>query len=122
MYKFPHANLSHLTAIASYHNNQILLNIYLNVPTGPKPFKFESMWLQDDSCFDIVHNASNYFVKRYPHFRISSRIRIVKVALKDWNYSYFGNLQSHIKMLSDEISCLQQSNQSSSNLEPEKNL
>lgn len=118
---FPNPNVSHITANSSYHG-PITLNTCLTATNGSKPFKFEAMWLQDDSCFDTVHNAWNYFVKGSPHYQISSRIRNVRSALKDCNHSHFGNLHSNIKLISNEISCLQQNTHTLSSIEQERNL
>lgn len=53
---FPKASIFHLPAIGSDHS-PLILNSNTNANGGPKPFKFEAMWLDDDSCHDIVDHG-----------------------------------------------------------------
>lgn len=58
--RFPKAIVHHFTAIASNYC-PITLDCIPSVTNLAKPFKFEAMWLQDDVCFDVVHNSWNMF-------------------------------------------------------------
>lgn len=118
---FPHANITHLTSLSSDHM-PILLDTCLKVSCGPRPFRFEAMWLNDDSCFDVVHNAWNLTVSGSLSFQICYKIKFVKKALTEWNNSHLGNLHTKTKLITDEIYSLQQKFQSPSLLDQEKNL
>lgn len=118
---FPKAIVHHLAAIGSDHY-LILLDLLSAISNNAKPFKFEAMWLQDDSCFDVVDHAWDIFVKGSLLFQISSRTKNVKKALKDWNLNHFGNIHNSIKLISDEIYSLQKQDKTSSTPDLEKNL
>lgn len=56
---FPHSLLTHLPVMNSDHR-PILLNTTPIHNSSPKPFCFESMWIQDPTAADVIHawNAS----------------------------------------------------------------
>lgn len=47
-----------------------LLNTHIASNTGPKPFKFEAMWLQDNSCATTVTKSWNLPTAGFPIFQI----------------------------------------------------
>lgn len=108
---FPHASIYPLPAIGSDHN-PLLLNTCIDSCGGPRPFKFEAMWISDNSCYDVVQKGWNLFCKGSSHFQLNSRIKNVKKSLKDWNFSHFGHCQSTIKSLQEQIGLLQSQPQS----------
>ncbi|KAL8162411.1 hypothetical protein V2J09_013900 [Rumex salicifolius] len=58
---FPDAKIHHLERRGSDHVpirlNLDNFSIVNQNPKGPKPFRFEAMWLDDDNCSEIVRNA-----------------------------------------------------------------
>lgn len=87
---FPHASILHLPVIASDHS-PLLLNTYITTKGGHTPFKFEAMRLSDESCHDTVYNGWNQTVNGSPSFKLHSRIKNERFALKEWNKSHFGH-------------------------------
>lgn len=95
---FPHASILHLPAILSDHKPLLSTDINTN---SPKPFRFESMWLDDKTCFDTVHNGWTMPVFGSPSYKLHARIKNVKLALKNWNSKHFGNCHEKIKELKE---------------------
>lgn len=84
---FPNYSLSHLPRLTSDHC-PILLNLEQNVrATGPKPFRFEPMWILDKHFLDIVDQA-------WPKYTllISEKLDVTRDVLIDLNHSTFGNV------------------------------
>lgn len=77
---FPYSSIFHLPAIGSDHN-PIILNTSID-SLCPKPFRFESMWLDDITCFETVNAGWNKLVTGSPTFKLHSRIKNVKAYLK----------------------------------------
>lgn len=111
---FPHASITHLPIISSDH-----APLLLNTSTdnhNPKPFRFEDMWLDDKACFDIVHQGWNIPVSGSPSFKLHSKIKNVKTALKAWNSNDFGNCHKKVKEIKDQIISIQNLDKTDINL------
>ncbi|XP_024190656.1 uncharacterized protein LOC112194671 [Rosa chinensis] len=62
---------------------------------GPKPFKFQSMWLLHPSFQDLVANYWRTTTPAgCPMYVTLQKLTALKLCLKHWNYSVFGNLKS----------------------------
>lgn len=90
--QFPHAVVTHLTAIHSDHRH-LLFNSNPISHSFPKPFRFEAMWLDHPNTSRIIHIA---WAKG---FSLLSKFKNTKTALKAWNKNIFSNLQHKIKQL-----------------------
>lgn len=88
---YPNATIKHLTPHQSDHK-PILLYTSPPQPTQPCPFRFESMWLRDNSVYRVVEEAGKQFVRGSPAFVLSTKLRVTKLALKTWNLVTFGNV------------------------------
>lgn len=94
--RFPNASRSHLPAV-QYDHKPLLIYIRSNNGILPRPFKFESMWTTHAEAAFVIQEAWN----RNPSF--ASRLKNTKLALKEWNKTAFGNVQTKIKSLTDSI-------------------
>lgn len=54
--KFDNAGVIHLNAQCSDHT-PILLNLHLDNPNLPRPFRFQKIWIRDSSCANVVRGA-----------------------------------------------------------------
>ena len=73
---------------------------------GPKPFRFQNCWLTDPECMKIVKKV---WLESTP-MNTREKLKEVKKRLKDWNQNEFGNIDSKIKMLENEIQKLDEIN------------
>lgn len=73
----------------------------------PKPFRFEAMWITDPSCEKVVHDNWTISIRGSPPFRVCKWIKAVKVALKEWNKSHFGLIQTRIHTFTHSIATIQ---------------
>lgn len=95
--KFPSLNSSILKRSISDHC-PLFLQAHL-IDWGPKPFKFLDIWLTHNDCLTITRKVWEN-LKGCP---IPEKLRAVRMELKSWNHSTFGNIDSKITHLEDEI-------------------
>lgn len=118
---FPRVGVLHATAILSDHD-PIIIQPTLQSDNGPRPFRFFEAWTRDQSSFDVVQTAWNFIFYGTEAFQLHKRIQAVKVALKTWNKDQFGICQEHVKWLIDELTKIQHSSISATNLEAQASL
>lgn len=118
---FPNASIQHLPAHHSNHK-PLLLSLFSQQPSQPRPFRFESMWLREPSIQDVVESAWCPPARGSPMFSFLSKLHHTKSALRDWNHTTFGNVHRIIRELHSLIEHLQNSPQTSSTLTREEHL
>lgn len=104
---FPIATVSHFPRLASDHA-PILLNTYGDQDRNPRPFRFESFWVEDKRCSEVVEKAWRQNVRGSPAFSLCHRLKATEVALRRWNKEVFGNIQERIRRLQAELDMVQQ--------------
>uniref|UniRef100_A0A2N9FSP0 CCHC-type domain-containing protein n=1 Tax=Fagus sylvatica TaxID=28930 RepID=A0A2N9FSP0_FAGSY len=70
---FPKAGVKHLSAPNSDHI-PILLDTHLESHSGTRPFRFEAMWVKDESSVNVVQDAWAIAVEGSQNFRLVKRL------------------------------------------------
>ena len=100
MLQFPSLNLTLMKRGLSDHC-PLLLNSK-DSESGPKPFRFQNVWLTHPDCLKLIRNtwvaASD--------LGIADKLRAVKKELKNWNTSVFGHIDLTIAALEEKIHSL----------------
>ena len=67
------------------------ITLLLAPPTNlyPIPFRFNSLWLNNDNTLEIIHTAWNSTFLSSPNFIWESKLRVVRSALKNWATSFY---------------------------------
>ncbi|KAK3217929.1 hypothetical protein Dsin_011899 [Dipteronia sinensis] len=74
---------------------------------SPMPFRFQSMWLDHPDFMALVRRIwSSSFVGTPPRVVIN-KLKLLKNALKTWNWEVFGDLNSNITRKSAELQSIQ---------------
>jgi len=74
---------------------------------GPKPFKFENMWLKAEGFVDRVCLWwESYRFQGSPSFIFSQKLKALKIDLKRWNDQEFGNVEFRKEMHMEELCAL----------------
>lgn len=89
---FPFASITYFTALASDDHRPLLLDTLMSYSSRPKPFRFEEMWLRDSSISKTILNAWSLGDKLEPIAILWSSLKSIKLALKWWNLTSFGNV------------------------------
>ncbi|XP_057249207.1 uncharacterized protein LOC130590678 [Beta vulgaris subsp. vulgaris] len=95
--KFSFLNASILKRSISDHCPLVLKS--QSKDRGPKPFRFLDMWLTHKDCLILTRKVW----EDSKGFTISEKFKAVRKELKVWNQSKFGNLETNISQLEDEI-------------------
>ena len=88
----------------SYHS-QIVLDIYLDRESLPKPFRFIEMWTLDPRCEEVMRNAWNIITSGFESFKLCAKIQNTKLALKWWIMMVFGNYHLQLRNHEEPLSC-----------------
>uniref|UniRef100_A0A2N9J298 CCHC-type domain-containing protein n=1 Tax=Fagus sylvatica TaxID=28930 RepID=A0A2N9J298_FAGSY len=118
---FPRVGIQHLSTPNSDHN-PIILDTYLELRNGVRPFKFEAMWARDESSSEVVDKAWALQVKGSHNFHLAKKFRKVQKDLIVWNKYIFGETKSRIRELEDRLRVVQDLDPSSANLAIEASL
>ena len=108
MSKFPVAKLYHLSSSASDHC-PLALNFVRKKKKRRyhRPFKFESMWLKNDKCEEVVHKAWDEGLLRDSAFPLNSCLESCRVSLDAWNQNDFGHVGKQIARLQKTLEWLE---------------
>ena len=81
-----------------------LLVVAGNVNKGRSVFKFENMWLKEESFVERVRQWWNgYYFAGSPSFILACKLKALKDDLKRWNKEEFGDLAFRKKCLLSEL-------------------
>ncbi|XP_026417422.1 uncharacterized protein LOC113312905 [Papaver somniferum] len=69
----------------------LLLNTH-GITVGHLPFKFEIMWMEDNSLYDLIKGWwEGYEVSGNPGYIFWKKLQLLKGDLKKWNWTHFGS-------------------------------
>lgn len=83
--------------LARHHfdHNPLLIHASKSTHPSPKPFRFHSTWLMDDSLKNLVTNAWTVQAVCNLMARVVNKLKSIKKA-KQWNKSSFGDINIQI--------------------------
>ena len=99
---YPKAAISHLEAIKSNHT-PILWDTNPNEEFPHRPFRFEAVWLKDDSCVPVIENAWNTEPLGFKFIKLYKKQASTTATLRKWNKEVFGRCQDKINTLLAKI-------------------
>ncbi|XP_026420639.1 uncharacterized protein LOC113316707 [Papaver somniferum] len=76
---------------------------------GPPPWRFEGMWLFENSLLDLMAEWWNSFVvSGPPGFQLAKKFQLLKAKIRVWNKEVFGNIDRKFELTLDQIKLLDQ--------------
>jgi len=98
---FPDAEVQHLDENLSDH---LPILLRLVAPRGRRrqrrqQFRFENMWIQEDSCRQVIQGAWGVSHSEDPWAELGAKLDGCSVALGKWNRETFGQVQDRIRRL-----------------------
>ena len=103
-------------------HNPILLDTHLELHKGIKPFRFEAMWVRDESSVEVVDQAWALQVEGSHSFRLSKKFQKVQKDLVQWNKYFFEAIRTWIRELEEKITKIQNIDLTQENLALEASL
>ena len=106
---FPKANLYHLTSSVSDHSPLALCMTRTKMRNKKikKPFRFESMWLRDRRCEEVVYGAWEEGMVTNIGSMLGSCLEKSRVRLENWNKTEFGHVARKVSELQKRIEWLE---------------
>lgn len=98
-------------AIGSDHN-PLILNTDVPLNKVGKPFKFESFWVTEEECKEVVSEAWSQVREDPVTLKVCKKLRNCKDKLKAWSLRKFGNLRLKIGVTKDQLAEVQKQLQS----------
>ncbi|KAL8161427.1 hypothetical protein V2J09_012916 [Rumex salicifolius] len=104
--RFLNAKADHLDQCGSDH---VPVKVVLNgddveePSLTPRQYRFEAMWVDDESCLDIVRNAWMNPGSSQADRSVMGKVARCVVDLKDWDFSVFGNVNRELRMVREEL-------------------
>ncbi|VFQ60212.1 unnamed protein product [Cuscuta campestris] len=96
MNNYDDITVTHLSSTTSDHK-PILLQCLQNQSYGPKPFRFQNMWMNHNNFLQVISD----FWKSRSYLGgihgLDSKLKGLKAVLKEWNLKSFGNIQEKIQ-------------------------
>ena len=71
-------------------------------------FRLFSMWLQDTSCLELIHDFWANKVVGCPMFILQHKLKRLKIELRDWNKNSFGNVHNVVLLKQGLLLSIQQ--------------
>lgn len=85
------ANVAHLTTHHSDHR-PIIINTAPPMAQRPRPFRFEAMWIRDNTTASVIERAWNKGLSMPSLPQVMTKLKNTNVALKEWNIKVSGQL------------------------------
>lgn len=103
---FPSAYISHFPAFHSEHR-PLFIDTQPPQPSRPKSFRFETTWTCDPTFGAVINKVWNHGDSSHCLPLIMHKIKLTKLAIKEWNLKVFGHLQTAIREAKFQIESLQ---------------
>lgn len=105
---FPNTSCMALPRVVSDHNSLLFTATNLAI-SGPKPFRFKSMWSLHSSFKNVVANCWSLTVPiGCPMYVTLQKLKALKLCLKRWNVEVFGDVHQNLKAARDKLADIQQ--------------
>ncbi|KAL6130669.1 hypothetical protein ACLB2K_069048 [Fragaria x ananassa] len=105
---WPYSSCIALPRVVSDHNPLIFSASKLS-PSGPKPFRFQSMWLNHPTFRDTI--ATCWSSSKFwgcPMYVTVQKLKTLKSCLRNWNKMVFGDVHQNVNKARDTLSAIQQ--------------
>ncbi|XP_040996123.1 uncharacterized protein LOC121242304 [Juglans microcarpa x Juglans regia] len=118
----PNVTCSYLPRMTSDHCPMLIEFLKDPYSYGPCPFRFQQMWVEHPEFIDFVKSVCSVPVVGTGLLKLASRLKRVKVALREWNKQVFGRTNAHIASLEVKVEGLEGSLQREWDIDAEREL
>ncbi|XP_035547392.1 uncharacterized protein LOC108979366 [Juglans regia] len=104
---FPTAHCLYLPRTTSDHCPMVIEFLSDPFSYGPPPFRFQQMWVEHPDFMTLVQKVWSESVIGSGLFKLATKLKKLKVALRVWNKSVFGRTNTQIAIFEDKIENLE---------------
>ena len=90
-----------------YDHFPFLVDCNLKSLVGPRPFRFQKMWLFHPTFLDLVKRVWSSRQEGSAMSKLISKLKFLKKELKVWNWTVFGDLNKNIMATEDKLASIQ---------------
>lgn len=109
---FPEIRANHMDRDGSNHSPIVFscsaVRFNKKEKKGPRPFRFESAWLDDAQCLEVIDNGWRNPGSGSAEAGIMGKISRCASDLKEWEWSHFGNITRDLSKARQKLVDLQQ--------------
>ena len=103
--EYPNIRILHYPHVFSDHAPLV---IYTSTAMSYKSsFQFLSMWFTHEGCEPLVQDVWKTDIQQPPMVNLQTKLKLTKIALKNWNRDTFGNIFQMIREANDRIQQLE---------------
>ncbi|PON85920.1 Endonuclease/exonuclease/phosphatase, partial [Trema orientale] len=90
-------------------HHPLLISSSKTSSNGPRPFRFQGMWLSHPTFKDLVAKVwSQHYPGLQPMSLLVKKLKDLKTELKVWNWQVFGDLRLNISTANDRVLAIQE--------------
>ncbi|XP_041025280.1 uncharacterized protein LOC121265656 [Juglans microcarpa x Juglans regia] len=119
---FPNSWCSYLSRLTSDHCPMFIELLKDPFTYGPSPFRFQQMWIEHPDFMSFVQMVWDEPSVGTRLMKLASKLKKLKVALREWNKRVFGQTNAQIAILEEKVEGLEHSLQSNWDNEVEREL
>ncbi|KAH7834251.1 hypothetical protein Vadar_014192 [Vaccinium darrowii] len=86
-----------------FDHKPLLLNTEVPLNKVGKPFKFESFWVTEDGCQEVIANSWNQHQNGSSMFSVCRKLKLCKENLKVWSNQTVGVLRHKIDVTKEKL-------------------
>ncbi|KAG2696272.1 hypothetical protein I3760_07G050900 [Carya illinoinensis] len=100
---FPDALCKYMARTTSDHAPLSFVFKNMGNRYGPSPFKFQQMWVSHSNFWEVVNDTWSTSIDTMGLQGLATKLKKVKVVLKDWNRRVFGHTETKIQEFENKI-------------------
>ncbi|KAG2721076.1 hypothetical protein I3760_02G064700 [Carya illinoinensis] len=104
---FPDALCKYMARTISDHAPLSFVFKNLGHRYGPSSFKFQQMWVSHSNFWEVVNDTWRHSIETMGLRGLATKLKRVKIVLKDWNHRVFGHTKTKIQELESKIEQLE---------------
>ncbi|XP_077232003.1 uncharacterized protein LOC143865668 [Tasmannia lanceolata] len=89
------------------NHSPIIIHLHPESSRDHPPFRFFFVWLEDLSLYEVVERMWQINLKGTPMFRLVRKLKLVKQAIKNWNYKIYGRIDITLPIIKDQLNEIQ---------------
>ncbi|XP_040987210.1 uncharacterized protein LOC121235034 [Juglans microcarpa x Juglans regia] len=104
---FPNAICYYLPRTTSDHSPMFIEFLKDPYSYGPSPFRFQQMWIEHPDFMSFVQYVWSEPIVGTGHEKLASKLKKMRVALREWNKRAFGQTNTQIAILEEKVEGLE---------------
>ena len=88
-------------------HHPLLVSCSTGVSTGPRPFRFQGMWVSHPSFLNLVRSVWSSSITGSGTGVVVQKLKLLKMALRRWNWEVFGDIALNVTNANEKVMLIQ---------------